>query len=161
MTTNHTSIPTSIPNIQNKLLYYLTHIISETNGIALADTLKLLENWLYLDHKNQLLHLVKEFNELLGKFQQNKCDISTLLNHVVSKSLFLFFKNFPLKFYDEHIHLSGSLHPHFVFPKLAKLLTGPNKNIYQAKIKNIYGIDNITNQQSTIVIIHIVINITT
>ncbi|MGZ3769399.1 MAG: hypothetical protein ACXVCP_02995 [Bdellovibrio sp.] len=117
----------------------LTTIISETNGISLSDTVDLL-----LSSELKNLHpaaykLVEEFRELLNRFQVNQVVISALLKHPVSAALAEFFKNFPLKYNEEHIHLTGAITAEFIFPRLKKLLEGPHKEIYEQKIKEVYG----------------------
>ncbi len=117
----------------------LTKIISETNGISIADTLEIASHSM-LVKENAILHKdILNFTRLLAEFQQDQADIDTLLNHPVSKALFEFFKSFPLKYQEEHIHLTGSLSAEFIYPRLKKLLSGPNKEVYQKKIKEVYG----------------------
>ena len=50
-----------------------------------------------------------------------------------------FLKNFPLRFQEEHIHLTGSLAAEFIFPRIQKILSGPDKELYSQKIRAIYG----------------------
>ena len=52
----------------------------------------------------------------------DKIKIDELLNHPISEVLFFFFKNFPIPYCEEHIHLTGSLHESFIFPHLKKIL---------------------------------------
>ncbi|MEK6773462.1 MAG: hypothetical protein AABY64_05955 [Bdellovibrionota bacterium] len=74
-------------------------------------------------------------------FKTNKAKIHVLLEHQVSKAFFDFFRNFPVKYNEEHIHLTGALTSEFIYPHLKKLLDGPNKAIYEERIKQIYGDD--------------------
>lgn len=123
----------------HELTRWLTGIISETNGISLDDTLELL---LHSDVKIKnpaAYQLLLEFKELLSDFLQDRVSINTLLDHPVSKGLFEFFKHFPIKYNEEHIHLTGSLTAEFIFPRLKKLLEGPNRPLYERKIKEVYG----------------------
>ena len=69
----------------------------------------------------------------------NKIGIDKLRNHQFNAVLEEFFRHFPLKYKDEHIHLLGSLTADFLWEKLQPLLNGPNKAIYEKKIKNVYG----------------------
>src|SRR5688572_243543 len=82
---------------------------------------------------------VEEFKELVDLFKINKVNISVLLEHDFSKAMFEFFRNFPLKYNEEHTHLTGAVNAEFIFPRLKKLLDGPNKKIYEKKIKEVYG----------------------
>jgi len=119
----------------------LIDIISETNGVTINDTLELL-SFNPILKKNQLVEKsLVEFKKLLNAFQSNEVDISTLLGHPFSEAFFGFFKEFPLTFHEEHIHLTGSLSADFIFSRLNKLLTGPDKEVYQQKIEQVYGKD--------------------
>ncbi len=118
----------------------LVKVISETNGITLNDTLELLS----YSHDFNLapgLHRgwLEEFRDLLHKFQNNEIVISKLIEHPISEAFFDFFKNFPLTYHEEHIHLTGSLSADFIFLRLRELLNGPLKNTYEKKIKEVYG----------------------
>lgn len=117
----------------------LTDIISETNGISLYDTLELLCYNLEIQKQTKLLKLTYEFRDLIHGFQIDEVDIDTILNHHVSHAFFHFFKNFPLPYREEHIHLTGSLSAEFIYPRLAKLLSGPHGDIYKKKISDVYG----------------------
>tara|TARA_B100001248_G_scaffold262732_1_gene261859 strand:- start:2706 stop:4349 length:1644 start_codon:yes stop_codon:yes gene_type:complete len=119
----------------------LTAIISETNGISLNDTMELLENAETVKTKPHLMAQIKSFKTLLNHFDQDEVQIDSLLNHPISEALFLFFKNFPLPYREEHIHLTGSLSADFIFPRIKKLLNGKNKAIYEKIISDTYGED--------------------
>lgn len=121
------------------LVKWLIMIVSETNGIALKDTLNLLISSALNDENHKALDLVKEFRGLLEMFVTNKVTINTLLAHPVSECIFEMFRNFPVKFHEEHIHLTGSLTAEFLYPRLKKLLEGPHKEIYEQKIREVYG----------------------
>ncbi len=123
------------------LYYHLTHIISETNGLSLEDTLDLLSSSHQLEDRDDLQKSVDNFRDLLAQFSIDKSDIDPLLDHPVSDALFLFFKNFPLFYNEEHIHLTGSLTAEFIFPRLKKLLEGPDGKIYEKRITDVYGKD--------------------
>lgn len=124
---------------KSDLVRWLTMIVSETNGIALKDTLSLLISSALNDENHRALELVVEFRGLLEMFVTNKVTINTLLSHPVSECVFELFKNFPIKFHEEHIHLTGSLTAEFLYPRLKKLLEGPHKAIYEQKIREVYG----------------------
>lgn len=121
----------------------LINLISETNGISLVDTLDLAIASEYARENKQIRKSLQEFRKLISGYQQGDVDIHTLLSHPVSDALRIFFKNFPLPYNEEHIHLTGSLTADFVWPRLKPLLKGPNKEIYWKKIKETYG-DDIT-----------------
>jgi adenosine deaminase len=123
------------------LLRQLTEIISETNGISLSDTLELLASSDLSEKDPKVFASVQEFRELLSQFQQNTISIHELMPHPLSKALFEFFKRFPLKYSEEHIHLTGAMTAEFIYPRLKKLIDGPNKAIYQKKITEVYGAD--------------------
>ena len=126
--------------MQNReLVRALTAIISETNGITLADTLDLLLSSDLQNKSPENYKLVQDFRELLYQFQNNKLDIQALLKHPFADALWIFFKNFPLKYQEEHIHLTGALTAEFIHPRLMKLLAGPHKEIYEQKIREVYG----------------------
>lgn len=121
------------------LLKYLINIISETNGISLVDTLDLLANSEIKKENRRAHELIESFRKLISLFQQSEASILHLLEHPVSHALFSFFQIFPLKYHEEHIHLTGALNAEFLYPRLKKLIDGPNKNIYEKKIKEVYG----------------------
>lgn len=127
--------------ITHDLTRWLTGIISETNGISLQDTMDLLLQSDLKEKHESAYGFVREFKELLADFQQDRVTINTLLEHPVSKSLFEFFRHFPIKYNEEHIHLTGSLNAEFIFPRIQKLLDGPHRPIYEKKIKEVYGPD--------------------
>ena len=126
-------------SLSKDLTRALTEIISETNGISLSDTLELMANSENLKQKPQIQKLAVEFRNLLFQFQSDQVGMDTLLHHPMAKGLFGFFKGFPLAYRDQHTHLTGALSADFIYPRIKKLLEGPNKAIYEAKIKAIYG----------------------
>ncbi len=117
----------------------LIDIISETNGLNLNDTLELMSFHPELKNNPMVEKSLMEFRKLVIGFQNNEVDISTLLNHSFSKAFFEFFKEFPLPYHEEHIHLTGSLSAEFLYPRLKVLLLGPSKELYEQKIKEVYG----------------------
>ena len=129
--------------MQNKktedLANVLTKIISETGGISIADTLEIASRSLLVKEQPVLRKDIQHFRRLLADFQQDQADIATLLDHPVSWALIEFFRRFPLKYREDHIHLTGSLTAEFIFPRLKKLLQGPRKKSYQQKIVTTYG----------------------
>ncbi len=117
----------------------LVHIIAETNGIYVYETLGLLEHVPSICDNPTALKTVQEFKHLLISHQGDEVDLKTLLDHPMSGAFFHFFKSFPLPFNEEHIHLTGSLSSDFLFPRLQKILKGPKRKLIEKKIKEIYG----------------------
>jgi adenosine deaminase len=122
-----------------RLTKFFTQLISETSGLSLDDTLALAEHAAQPASDDILAHEVRDFRALLGRFRVNDSLIEPLLSHAVARSLADFFRAFPIPFRDEHIHLTGSLDAEFIWPRLAKLLDGPRRAIYEAKIAEVYG----------------------
>ncbi|MFY7992195.1 MAG: hypothetical protein ACOVP4_02800 [Bacteriovoracaceae bacterium] len=119
---------------------YLIKLISETNGISLADTLELAVLGESKDDHPQIKKSILEFRRLVYGFQTDEVEINTLLAHPVARALFIFFKKFPKPFIEEHIHLTGSLNAEFVHPHLMKLLSGPHRDNYIQIIDKVYGL---------------------
>ncbi|HYO75942.1 MAG TPA: hypothetical protein VE010_05720, partial [Thermoanaerobaculia bacterium] len=119
-----------------RLSRILTQLISETSGLSLDDTLALAEQSLLPEEE---LALFREFRSLVNRFRVNETQIETLLEHPVSHALAAFLRAFPIPFRDEHIHLTGSLDATFIYPRLAQLLEGRNRALYEAKIAEVYG----------------------
>jgi hypothetical protein len=122
-----------------RLTRFLTQIISETSGLSLEDTLVLAEQSPALEADREVAAIVREFHRFLGAFRLNASSIDPLLGHPFSQALGAFFRRFPLPFRDEHIHLTGSLHASFIYPRLAALLDGPERETYSRKIAEVYG----------------------
>lgn len=127
------------PKTKKDLVKWLTLIVSETNGISLKETLNLLISSELNSENQKALDLAIEFRDLIDQFVTNKTTILTLLKHPISECLFELFKNFPIKYNEEHIHLTGSVTAEFIYPRLKKLLEGPHKAVYEQKIKEVYG----------------------
>jgi len=121
------------------LLRAVTRIISETNGIGLIDTLDLLISSDLKSELQEAFEQVLDFRERIDHFRMNKSNIHELLEHPFSLALFEVFKNFPLKYREEHTHLTGAVTADFVYPRLMEMLEGPQKDIYERKIKEVYG----------------------
>ncbi len=129
-----------------ELTEHLVKIISETNGITLTDTLELATQPTSIKESPAAHKSLNEFRRLLSGFQQDEVDINTLFQHPVAHALNQFFKLFPLPYREEHIHLTGSLSSEFIFPRLKKLLEGPQKKLYQKKITDCYRPDSLPNE---------------
>lgn len=124
-----------IQDIKNALI----DVISETNGITINDTLELLAHHPELKCNPLVEKSLSEFRKLIIGFHNNDVEISTLLNHPFSEAFFGFFKEFPLSYHEEHIHLTGSLSAEFIYPRLKLLLDGPDRTLYEDKIRQVYG----------------------
>src|SRR5690606_36021086 len=123
----------------DQLTDHLIRIISETNGISIADTLELAVMGESKEDNPLIKKSLLEFRRLLFSFQSDEVDIKTLLTHPVSQALFHFFRRFPEPYIEEHIHLTGSLTAEFIHPHLMKLLNGPENQIYFDIIDKVYG----------------------
>ena len=124
---------------QKLLVKEFVEIVSETNGVSLIDTLDLMLSSSLKAKNAEAYSWVVDYRELLNQFIVNKIDLQTLRKHPFNLVLEEFFRRFPLKYQEEHIHLSGSLTAEFIWSKLQPLLEGPHKAIYEKKIKAIYG----------------------
>ncbi len=124
---------------QKLLVKEFVEIVSETNGISLVDTLDLMLSSSLKNKSVEAYEWVAEYRELLNQFMVNKIDMRTLKAHQFNLVLEEFFRQFPLKYKEEHIHLSGSLTADFIWSKLEPLLSGADRAIYEKKIKNVYG----------------------
>jgi len=127
----------------DKIHTQLVRVISETNGLNLVHTLELLLYSTSVDEAPMVRKSVEEFQRLLSDFNEQRADIFTLLDHPVAEAFFKFFKEFPIPYREEHIHLTGSLTAEFIYPRLKKLLTGKNKKIYEKKIKEVYKLSKL------------------
>lgn len=125
--------------VRDELARSFIEMISETNGITLDDTLSLMVNSERIRKDPQLSRALNEFRGLVTAYQSDQIGIDTLLTHVVAEALFDFFKRFPKTYRDEHTHLTGALSSGFIYPRLKKLLEGPHREIYEKKIREIYG----------------------
>lgn len=121
------------------LLKSIINIISETNGVSLVDSLLLLSNSDLKESNHRAWELIESFRKLISLYQQDETTIEHVLDHPVNRVLFDFFKLFPLKYQEEHIHLTGSLTADYIWPRLKPLLEGPNRQVYEKKIKEVYG----------------------
>jgi adenosine deaminase len=122
-----------------RLTRFFTQLISETSGLSLADTLTLAFGSPRVDADPELGASLRDFNTRLGRFRVDDVPIETLLDHSVSAGLMAFFRAFPIPFRDEHIHLTGSLDADFIYPRLALLLDGQDRDLYERKIDEVYG----------------------
>lgn len=125
--------------LNDRIYSRLIHTVSETNGLSLMDTIELMSNAQTLpeDIRKEVL----DFQNKLNQYRTDQGNIDALLDHQVGQAFYRLFQNFPLRFREEHIHLTGSLTAEFIYPRLKKLLDGSNKDIYLKKIKEVYGED--------------------
>jgi hypothetical protein len=121
--------------------HVLLKLISETNGVSLADTLDLALRSMLAEERPEVAASLREFHELVYLYHRDPTDIRDLLDHEVARTLGGILRAFPLRFREEHIHLTGSLTADFVFPRLVTLLEGPNRAAYEQKIRDTYGED--------------------
>ena len=124
------------------LVKEFVEIVSETNGISLVDTLDLMLSSSLKTKNVEAYSWVAEYREMLNDFMVNKIDILTLKKHKFNLVLEEFFKLFPLKYQEEHIHLSGSLTADFIWSRLQPIIDGPDREIYERRIKAVYGEDS-------------------
>jgi adenosine deaminase len=117
----------------------LTKLISETNGVALADTLELATHSMLFKERPAELAAIVGFQDLLFEYGRSGATIEELLAHPVALCLESFLKSFPIPYREEHIHLTGSLTAEFVYPRVLELLNGPDADIYTKKITDVYG----------------------
>ena len=107
-----------VPITHKLLVKEFTEIVSETNGITIIDTLDLLISSSLKNKNSEAYDCVFEFKNLLNQFITNEKTIHDLLKHPFAKVLSEFFTRFPLKYKEEHIHLTGSLTADFIWEKL-------------------------------------------
>ena len=118
----------------------LLKLISETNGVSLVNTLDLALRSMLVAERPEVAAELREFQGLVFDYQRDPTDIG-LLEHPVARTLGGILRAFPLRFREEHIHLTGSLTADFIYPRLAALLDGPHAAVYAAKIRETYGDD--------------------
>jgi hypothetical protein len=124
---------------QKLLVKEFVEIVSETNGISLVDTLDLMLSSSLRTKNPEAYEWVVEYRDLINQFMVNRIDMKQLREHKFNLVLEEFFRRFPLKYKEEHIHLSGSLSAEFIWSKLQPLIEGPNRLLYEKKIKHVYG----------------------
>ncbi|HYX37619.1 MAG TPA: hypothetical protein VE954_31340 [Oligoflexus sp.] len=124
---------------QERLTQELTSLIAETNGLALLPTLELFQNSRRLQPHPDLQQLVAAFRQQVILCQRGIGDIHALVDHPLGRSLYRFFKAFPLPFREEHTHLTGALQASFLHPLLQKRLDGPEGPLCLEKLRAVYG----------------------
>ncbi|MEE2960164.1 MAG: hypothetical protein VYA34_05420 [Myxococcota bacterium] len=131
----------------NEISRAFTRTVAETNGINIVDTLELLCKAPEVKNSLKVINLVSEFRQLILEYQFGTVSIETLLEHQVSTAIESFFSGFPLKYHEEHIHLTGSLTADFLFEGFQDVLSGEHGEAYQQRIDDIFGPQEITSAQ--------------
>lgn len=126
-------------DLTERLSRFLTELISETSGLTLQDTLTLALASPAAAADAELFTALEGFQHLLDALRTHRARVETLLAHPFAAALRSFFRAFPLPYREEHIHLTGSLAADFLYPRLAALLEGPDRELYEAKIRAVYG----------------------
>jgi len=124
-----------------ELGHVLLKLISETNGVTLADTLDLAARSMLVEERPRVAEHIHGFRRLLFDYPRDPAHIQKVLDHPVAQTIGGIFRAFPLPFREEHIHLTGSLTADFIYPRLAELLDGPHAEAYEQKIRATYGDD--------------------
>jgi len=133
-----------MPQGLNNIVYKsLTRIICETNGLTLSSTLELLEKSVALSGDTKILHSIIGFRTLIRQLHNDQINENTLLDHPIAKALYRFFKEFPIPYREDHIHLTGSLQADFVSEHLKPLIDKDKSGVYKAKIKEVYGLETV------------------
>ncbi len=125
----------------SQLGHVLLKLISETNGLTLSNTLDLAARSMLVEERPEVGAALRSFHDLVYAYHRDPTDIRSLLDHEVARTLGGIFRAFPLRFREEHIHLTGALTADFVYPRLAALLEGPDRASYEQKIRETYGDD--------------------
>jgi adenosine deaminase len=127
--------PAAVARLTSRLI----ELVSETNGLALLDTLELAEQSGWGETDPPIDAILRDFHNLLDQFRLDRERIEPLLRHPFSEALGAVLRAFPLPYREEHTHLTGSLDAEFVFPRLEALLSGPDRALYERKIVEVYG----------------------
>ncbi len=127
----------------DRLTSFIAELVSETNGLSLHDTLALACESHLAQRDHEAAEVVIGFRELLDRFRIGAAPIEQLLAHPFSDALERFLRAFPLPYREEHIHLTGSLSPEFLLPRLQELLDGPHGAVCSQKILEVYGPDSL------------------
>jgi adenosine deaminase len=125
--------------IDRELDYVLVRIISETNGLSLNDTLDLAQRSMMAQERPPIRESLGSFRKQLFDYHRDSANIEPLLMHPVAQSVSRLLTRFPRTYREEHIHLTGSLSAEFIYPRLMALLSGPDAQLYERKIRAIYG----------------------
>ena len=121
------------------LLKEFVEIVSETNGISLIDTLDLMLSSSLKNKNPEAYTWIVKFRFLLNQFITNEINLQKVMSHPFAGVLEDFFKAFPIKYKEEHIHLTGSLTAEFIWSQLKPLVDGVHASVYEQKIKEVYG----------------------
>ncbi len=121
------------------LLKEFVEIVSETNGISLIDTLDLMISSSLKNKNAEAYSWITDFRSLLNQFITNEINLQKVMSHPFANVLEDFFKAFPIKYKEEHIHLTGSLTSEFIWTQLKPLIEGTQASVYKQKIAEVYG----------------------
>ena len=121
------------------LLKEFVEIVSETNGISLIDTLDLMISSSLKNKNAEAYSWITDFRSLLNQFITNEINLQKVMSHPFANVLEDFFKAFPIKYKEEHIHLTGSLTSEFIWTQLKPLIEGTQASVYKQKITEVYG----------------------
>lgn len=127
------------PDTIDRLTGFIAELVSETNGLSIHDTLSLACQSPVIENDPEMGAIVTGFRSKLDAFRVDAAPIEPLLAHPFSRALERFLRGFPLPYREEHIHLTGSLAPDFLFPRIKALLEGPHGAECAAKIREVYG----------------------
>jgi len=120
----------------NELTQAIIDIIATTNGISLDDTLELAASDLSIS--SNLRSEIKIFREMLAEYHREEIPLEKLVDHPVSDALIFFFKNFPLRYIEEHTHLTGALDANFLLPHVQEELNGSHRSQILQNLQKIY-----------------------
>lgn len=128
-----------ISSTRKLLLKEFVEIVSETNGISLIDTLDLVISSSLKNKNAEAYSWITDFRSLLNQFITNEINLQKVMSHPFANVLEDFFKAFPIKYKEEHIHLTGSLTSEFIWTQLKPLIEGTQASVYKQKITEVYG----------------------
>ena len=111
------------------LLKEFVEIVSETNGISLIDTLDLMLSSSLKNKNPEAYTWIFEFRFLLNQFITNEINLQKVMGHPFANVLEDFFKAFPIKYKEEHIHLTGSLTAEFIRKSFKKIFQDISKRM--------------------------------
>lgn len=120
----------------NELTQAILNIIATTNGISLDDTLELATADLSIS--SNLRAEIKIFREMLSQYHREEIALDELMIHPISDALLFFFKHFPLRYIEEHTHLTGALTGKFLHPLVEEEVNGSHKNQIITNLAKIY-----------------------
>ncbi len=124
---------------QTDIFKTLLQVISETNGITLYDTLELATKDFRVASRKRVRKVIGDFRRLLDDYERGEVKMSRLMRHPVALALYDFFQLFPLRYQENHVHLTGALPVDFVYQKLRLLWQSKQADFYRQQIREVYG----------------------